>query len=78
MNVNFKYFQQIAKHQVDQFKPGRLVPSCQLYMKWTRQQEKPVELMHRIKLLGAKRPKQFVILLPALHPLPEGNTCRDV
>ena len=77
MNVNFLLYQQIAKHQVDQFKPGCLVPSCQLYIKWTRQQEQPVELMHRVKLLGAKKPKQFVILLPALHSPLQGTTYVD-
>ena len=58
------YFQ-ITKHQVDRFVPGRLVPSCQLYVKWTREKEQPVELLHRVQLLGAKEPFNFLIRPPS-------------
>jgi len=55
------------KHQVDRFVSGRLVPSCQLHVKWTGQQ--PVELLHRVQLLGAKDPFNFFcIQLPSLPP----------
>ena len=60
---------QISKRQVDQFVPGRLVPSCQLYVKWTGGQEQPVELLHRVELLGAKEPFNFFLIrLPSLPP----------
>jgi len=49
-------------HQVDRFVPGRRVPSCQLHVKWTGQQEQPVELVHRVKLQGAKEPFNFFMI----------------
>ena len=64
---------QITKHQVDRFVPGRRVPSCQLYVKWTGQQQQPVELVHRVELLGAKEPFNFFLIRPpSLPKLPQG------
>ena len=61
------------KRQVDQFAPGHWVPSCQLYVKWTRKQEQPEELVHRMKLVGAKEPFNFFsIQSPAMSP-PQGK-----
>ena len=58
--------QQITKNQVDHFVPGSQLPSCQLYVKWTGQQEQPPELLHRVELLGAKEPNNFFLIrLPA-------------
>ena len=70
--LNFYY--QITKDQVDRYVPGRRVPSCQLYVKWTGQQEQPhVELVHRVDLLGAKEPCNFFLIrLPALPAPPQG------
>ena len=65
----FNTFQQISKNQVDHFVPGSQVPSCQLYVKWTGQQEQPVELLHRVKLLGAKEPNNFFLIR---IPAPQG------
>ena len=60
------FYVQITKDQVDYFVPGSQVPSCQLYVEWTKQQEQPVQLIHRVKLLGAKGPNNvFFIRLPA-------------
>ena len=60
------------RRQVDQFAPGQWVPSCQLYVKWTGQQEQPVELVHRVELLGAKEPFNFFsIRPPSLMPPPQ-------
>ena len=60
------YFQQITKEQVNNFVPNCEDPNyCQLNVKWIGQQEQPEELMHRVKLLGAKEPFDFfVIRLP--------------
>ena len=52
---------QITKRQVDQFVPGHPVPSCQLLVEWTGQQQ-PVELVHRVELLGAKAPYNFFVI----------------
>ena len=54
--------QQISKNQVDHFVPGSQLPSCQLYVEWTGQQERPPELLHRVKLLGAKEPNNFFLI----------------
>ena len=57
----------IKKVQVDRFVPGCRIPSCQLHVKRTGQQ--PAELMHRIKLQGAKDPYNFFLIrLPAVQP----------
>ena len=53
---------QITKRQVDQFVPDHRVPSCQLLVEWTGQQEQPVELVHRLELLGAKEPFNFLLI----------------
>ena len=70
----FNFFNQITKHQVDRFVPGQRVPSCQLYVKWTGQQEQPVELVHRVDLLGAKEPCNFFLIqLPVLQTPLQGR-----
>ena len=64
---------QITKRQVDQFVPGRQVPCCLLSVKWIGQQEQPVELVHRVQLLGAKEPFDFFLIQPpAVQLQPEG------
>ena len=64
MDINI--FQQISKNQVDHFVPGSQLPSCQLYVEWTGQQERPMQLIYRVKLLGAKEPNNFFLIrLPA-------------
>lgn len=60
---------QVTKHQVDQFVPGRRVPSCQLYVKWTGQQGPPVELAHSVDPLGVKEPFNFFLIRPPSLPL---------
>lgn len=57
-------FKQIKKCQVDQYVPGSRVPSCQLYAKWTGRQGQPVELTHRVELLGAKDPCSYFLIRP--------------
>ena len=59
---------------MDQFVPGGEVPSCQLSMKWTGEQEQPMRMVHRVELLGAKQPiNSFVISPPQLVPF-EGSS----
>ena len=65
-------FCQITKRQVNRFVPGRRVPSCQLYVKWIGQQEQPVELVHRVELIGAKEPFNFFLIRPSVQPSPQG------
>jgi len=64
-------FLQITKNGVDQFVPGKRVPSCQLYVKQNGQQEQSDELSYRIYLVGAKEPFNFFYIYPtASTPLP--------
>ena len=49
---------QIRKAEVDNFKPGRRIPSCQLQLIWTKD-EPPVLLACKVKLLGAKESDNF-------------------
>ena len=50
---------QITKRQVDQFVPGRPMPCCQLLIELTKW---PVQLEHRVELLGAKEPNNFFVI----------------
>ena len=64
---------QIEKQQVDEFKPGQRVPYCRLQVTFDKER-KPVELNHRVKLLGTKRPHDFFTITCS----PEGTQCRDI
>ena len=45
-----------------QLRPNLRAPCCRLRVQWTKPKEDPVELCHRIKLLGAKPPHNFIPL----------------
>ena len=49
---------QITKQQVNEFTPGQQTPCCQLQVKLEKD-KKPVELEHKVKLLGAKKDFNF-------------------
>ena len=53
---------QIAKEDVDSFKPGLQLPSCQLELKWNGR-NKPGDLTYMVELQGAKKPKNFFHIL---------------
>jgi len=73
MTLIFTFVKQITKNQVDRFVPGCRVPSCQLYVQWSGQQQQPMELVHRVDLLGAKQPYNFFFIRrPTLQPPPQG------
>lgn len=52
------FFYQITKQQVDEFNPGKQVPCCRLQVKF-KSDSRPVELDHKVKLLGAKADFNF-------------------
>ena len=52
------YLNQIGKQQVDEFKPGQRVPYCRLQVTFDKER-KPVELNHKVKLLGTNSPHDF-------------------
>lgn len=49
---------QITKQQVNEFTPGQRIPCCQVQVKLEKD-KKPVELEHKVKLLGAKKDFNF-------------------
>ena len=55
------YSNQIDKQQVRRFKPGQEVPYCSLEVKLDKD-KKPIDLKHKVKLQGAKSPRDFFII----------------
>ena len=53
------------------YEPGQWIPECQLIVQWTREDQKPVQLMHKVDLIGAKAPYNFIQL--TLNPVIEGT-----
>ncbi len=54
---------QVMKKNVDQFKPGQSIPHCHLKAKLTSNHEVSApELLHQVKLVGAKDPFKFITL----------------
>lgn len=53
---------QITKEDVDSFKIGRDISSCQLTAMWTTRNE-PSQLIHEIPLKGTKKPSFFSVIL---------------
>ena len=62
---------QISRKDVDQFEPGQWIPECQLVVEWEREGQRPVRLRHKVDLIGAKKPFNFILL--TLNPAMEGN-----
>ena len=61
MAINIFALLQIAKIEVDQFKPELEIPCCSLKLWWTGGDEmKP--LIHKVTLKGAQSPKDFFFL----------------
>ena len=52
------YSNQIDKQQVHRFKPQQEVPYCRLEVKLDKD-KKPTDLKHKVKLQGAKSPRDF-------------------
>lgn len=67
------YSNQIEKQQVDEFKPGQRVPYCRLQVTFDKD-KKPVELTHKVKLLGTKSPHDFFTITCS----PEGKHYSDI
>ena len=58
MKLLLHYSNQIQKQQADEFQPGQRVPYCRLQVELNKDR-KPVELKHKVKLLGTKSPRDF-------------------
>ena len=55
---SLKLLPQIDKQQVDGFKSSQEAPYCRLQVKLDKD-KKAVELEHKVKLQGAKHPRNF-------------------
>ena len=67
MYVGFFYFynlihHQISKKDVDNFKPGKCVPKCELIVVWDLEDKKPVRLLHKVILKGASESCNYFYL----------------
>ena len=60
---------QITKQHVNEFTPGQQIPCCQLQVKLEKDKN-PVELEHKVKLLGAKKDFNFFTITCS----PEGKS----
>ena len=61
---------QISRKDADQFEPGQWIPECQLLVQWEKKDHRPMQLRHRVDLLGAKAPRNFFHL--TINPAVEG------
>ena len=62
---------QITKENVDSFKSGQGIPSCQIRADWTKH-SKPSQLTHKVTLKGTKNPNDYFYI--ELDPIPPDTT----
>ena len=55
-------FFQIKGEQVEDFKPGQVLARCRLLLKRSASKDPP-EFEHRLEMVGAKKPNNFVTIL---------------
>ena len=68
---------QITREDVDQFKEGQWIPECQLVVQWEKENQRPVQLRHKVVLTGAKAPYNYINLI--LNPTGQGTfICRNI
>ena len=53
---------QISKKDVDNFKPGKCVPKCELIVVWDLEDKKPVRLLYKVRLKGASESCNYFYL----------------
>lgn len=56
------YLHQISKKDVDNFKPGKCAPKCELIVVWDLEGQKPVRLLHKVILKGASESCNYFYL----------------
>ena len=65
---------QITKQEVDSFKPGQQIPTCQLLVEWTENETvRPVNLTFTVDLKGASEPINYFRI--DLTPIIPGTVC---
>ena len=52
---------------MDEFREGQWIPHCELMLEWKKKDEMPERLQYKVKLNGARAPKDFfqLVLDPA-------------
>ena len=68
----------MLKESVDKYKPGRLILSCQLELYWTKREQPPGRLKHRVKLTGVRRHTSITITRDPAHPGLSPHTCQTI
>ena len=71
LKENFVYTLQIKKIEVDTFKKGKRIPSCQLVARC--EMERPTTLKHLVTLSGAKDPHNTFTIYRSYD---SGNICK--
>ena len=57
---------------MDEYKSGQWIPQCELLVQWEREDQRPVQLRHKVDLIGAIAPFYF-----SLNPAMEGTYVED-
>ena len=65
---------QISKEHVDSYGTGHGIPHCELTAEWTKQDQLPSRLQHKVTLGGAKKPFDYFRIVIDTHS--PGNTAR--
>ena len=63
---------QITKEAVDNFKTGRILPSCQLTAVWTKEST-PSVVIHQMILRGAKTSSSYISIVLNCDSIPLGS-----
>ena len=70
---------QVTKKHVDNYKPGRRIPRCQLSARFTSEIQVVTPLEHQVRLLGAKEPyDMFAIILAPFGTFSSLSVCRKL
>ena len=67
---------QIIKKKVDNFQPGKMIPSCRLNVSFTLSEITEPSLRYCVKLLGAKKPYDMFKIVPSTTTTTELSTER--
>ena len=57
---------------MDEFREGQWIPQCELMIEWRRKDDMPVRLQYKVKLNGARAPKNYFQLV--LDPAEGGHS----
>ena len=69
---------QVLRESVDSYKPGEPVPSCQLELYWTKREQPPDKLKHRVKLTGVRHHTSITITRDPAHHGLFPHTCQTI